>query len=527
DEILKQRFLAKLGAVARSIQHSARDGGTSPLTTLQSLLDDIKNCGCIESGTGAAAFREFREKLFETFPIFLCRKQVVPFLFPCRERLFDLVIVDEAGQCRVDDALPILYRAKKLMVVGDDKQTVLAKNSIIDDYLFNEFALDEHLRSTQARGIKGGGSHLFGLVKSIKQASVMLDEHYRCPPEIIEYSNRYVYGGELKVMQWSYHGKKPSVVVDYSEEKVESNLKKTSGKFKGIETEMVDRYLEFVARKIREIEKETGRKINMETDVALCYFLLKNEPYVKSVKGEFLRKLGRGEDVLDGAGAALQGKEREYIFYLWDVSRANMMSFRHGDDEDKRKGELNVLMSRPKIRAYHYLHQSFSTLDHKSATITDYLWKAYKAQSEKPGEAAAFEPRRKRPGPEHMPWTRSSGELIDALVRGESKHLAKDMKKRDLSRLATQTSVIVGDPRYKVDLMIIPKNAEKSVPAIGIVDLCSFEANENAADEIVDYFFQLQRAVPPIDPVFLFIHELSDENAQVYGSIRQKIKDVS
>ena len=65
-------------------------------------------------------------------------------------------------------------------------------------------------------------------------------------------------------------------------------------------------------------------------------------------------KLKRGDDVLDGAGAALQGKERDYIFYFWDVNRWNMNAFRQGDDEDKRKGELNVLMSRPKRRAYHF-----------------------------------------------------------------------------------------------------------------------------------------------------------------------------
>ena len=45
---------------------------------------------------------------------------------------------------------------------------------------------------------------------------------------------------------------------------------------------------------------------------------------------------------------ALQGKERDYVFYFWDITRYNLSAFKQGDDADKRKGELNVLMSRPK-----------------------------------------------------------------------------------------------------------------------------------------------------------------------------------
>ena len=90
--------------------------------------------------------------------------------------------------------------------------------------------LGEHLIFD--RGEQGGG---FPEVKAIKQASVMLDEHYRCPAEIIEFSNKYVYDGELKIMQWSLPEHDSSVVVNYSEQGIEESNKPTSGKFKGIE----------------------------------------------------------------------------------------------------------------------------------------------------------------------------------------------------------------------------------------------------------------------------------------------------
>jgi hypothetical protein len=507
-KLVKNLFISRLAAIVTSAQAS-KQGQSNALTAIGGMLHGLKGHETLESASGA--WRELQEKLVGVFPVWMVRKQAVSFLFPCKAKMFDLVIVDEATQCRVDDALPLMLRARKFMVVGDDKQTVLQKDSVIDDYLFREFNLDEHLRTTQARGIKGGGSHIFGLVKGIKEASVMLDEHYRCPPDIIEYSNRYVYNSELKVMQWRRQGEDPAVTIDWTERSKPESQRAESGSFKGIETDMVDRYLDWVALKIKDIEKSSGKRINTETDVALVYFLLKNEPYIKSKKSAWLASLDRGEDVLDGAGAALQGKERPYIFYLWDMNRGNMMAFRQGDDPDKRKGELNVLMSRPKKKAYHYLHKNFDELDHEKASISDFLWNAWKRQED--GEKKQeFTPRKKVPGPEYFPWRRSSGHLMKAIL---DQVLSRNAE--SLGRVRVQTGVVVGDPRFKMDL-VVGRNSSKD-PSIGVVDLCGFDWHESCADDIVDYYFQLTRAEPKVRPVFLFIHELADRRSRGFARL--------
>ena len=519
DKMIKQRFLHCLSIISRQSILSDNKRSTNAITSLINLIEGLKSATSIDHGHGVALLKELQEKLYQTFPIWICRKQAVSFLFPSKEQIFDLIIVDEAGQCRVDDALPLLYRAKKIMVVGDEKQTVLDKNSVIDDYLFREFNLEQHLQRTQARGIKGGGSNIFSLVKSIKQAGVMLDEHYRCPPEIIRYSNEYVYNKDLKIMQWTPPNKAADVVVDYSESKAKSNKKPTSGKYKGIETDIIDRFFDFVRKKITAIEAETGQKINVETDAALCYFLLKNEVYIKDKKSEFLSKLNRGSDILDGAGAALQGKERDYIFYLWDINKSNMKSFRQGDDPDKRKGELNVLMSRPKRRAYHYLHPSFESLKHDTASITDYLWKAYKRQSEKQSNLS-YTPRTVRPGPQFRPWQRFSGALMHRILLLVWQH--RDRSENESIQNA-QYSVEVGDPRHKVDLMLIDRTGQDK--SLGIIDLSSFEGERNSSQEVLDYYFQLQRAQPKIEPIFVFLHELADERSHSYRILEKKILD--
>ena len=495
DGLVRRQFLYGLGEIGQKAFASSRGGGTNRLTSVLATLDRLESATSWAKASDAV--RELQELLLEVFPIWICRKQAVAFLLPCREQSFDLVVVDEATQCRVDDAIPLLFRGKKLMAVGDERQTVLAKNSLIDDYLFDDFELDEHLRLAQARGIKGGGSHLFGLVKRIKQASVMLDEHYRCPPDIIEFSNQYVYDSQLRIMQWKMLGASSSVIVDHSESKITVNDRERSGKYKGIETGMIDRFFAYVARTIRRIERESGHEVNPETDVAIVYFLLKNEPYVKDAKGDLLKKLPRGGNILDGAGAALQGKERDYIFYLWDITRYNMAVFRQGDDETKRKGELNVLMSRPKRRAYHFLHRDFDQLKHHTTSISDYLWRARQKNS-----------RSKRPSVE-----RDSGLLMKCL-------LELSLGNEGFEEVDLQFGVPIGDPMRGVDLMWLPPKGHRAEePSIGVVDLSVFEKSKTPGQDVADYFFQLQRAAPSVLPVFGFIHEFARPSSVVVGRL--------
>lgn len=514
DKLVRERLVENLRAIVDTATGSKRGSGTNNITSIMALIDDLKQFNSIsESGS---VFEELRKKLFETFPIWLVRKQAVPFLLPCAEQSFDLVVVDEATQCRVDDSLSLMFRAKKILVVGDDKQTVLQKDSVIDDYLFKDHELDEHLRSTQARGFKGGGSHIFALVKAIKEASVLLDEHYRCPADIIEFSNRYVYDNELNVMQWNLPEHPSAVVLDYSEQGIKTSKKATSGKFKGIETGMVDRFMDYVVKTVKQIEKATGKKINMETDVALCYFLLKNEPYVKFVKDKYLQALNRGDDVLDGAGAALQGKERNYIFYLWDITRHNLGAFKQGDDADKRKGELNVLMSRPKKKAFHYLHRNFEELDHSRTNITSYLWRSWQRQQVKKDIDSA----------NSILSDSMLGELLKATLEKSSKRSIKETRQNVTEELIDfRSNITVGDAGRVVDLIAFPRGDASSV--IGLVDLSGFGSEEDVGRKVVDYYFQLKRVSPHIDPVFIFPHEVIDENGQTFRSLVQKLEHIN
>ncbi|MFK7873787.1 MAG: hypothetical protein AB8C84_11595 [Oligoflexales bacterium] len=511
DSIILEKSILKLQHIADKLDHTSEKDSQPLKSKILYLCDQIsekENLSlCIP------LLQDLQKHLIQSFPVWVCRKQAIPFLIPCQSQVVDLIIIDEATQCRVDDSLPLLMRAKKIMVVGDDKQTVLNKNSIIDDYLFNELNLKEHLASTQSANLKGGGSHIFGLLKDIQQAEILLDEHYRCPPDIISYSNEYVYHNQLKIMQWEKESQHESVHIDYSEKDFPLGKRQVAGPYKGLDTGMIDRFLDYVCNEIEKIEKQKGIKVNVETDVALCYFLLKNNSYFDDIKSKFLTRLNRGHSILSGAGAALQGKERDYIFYFWDCYRGNFASFKQGDDENKRKGELNVLMSRPKKKAYHFLHHSFQDLAHSKSSITDYLWSRYQKKFDI-SEKKTYQVRQQHPG-ESYPQNRGSGQLMLSLIQPAYSQL--------IAQTSCQFSKHVGNPRYQVDLILENKDPHKK--SLCFKDLSQFLYHDTSVDEVIDYFFQLQRAQPSLNPVFCFLHHFLDTDGDVVAEIKEFLND--
>lgn len=64
----------------------------------------------------------FYEDLLKLVPCWLCTPEAVSAIFPMNQEMFDLVIFDEASQCPVENAVPSIYRARQLIVAGDEKQ---------------------------------------------------------------------------------------------------------------------------------------------------------------------------------------------------------------------------------------------------------------------------------------------------------------------------------------------------------------------------------------------------------------------
>ena len=117
---------------------------------------------------------------------------------PLAPGIFDLSIIDEASQCDIPSAIPVLFRSKRTAVVGDTKQLkhvsqlTLNKDSLIRSKIgLNEI---DDLRFSYRE------TSLFDLFSYSKfSAPNFLRNTYRSCNAIAEYSNNTFYNGMLKV----------------------------------------------------------------------------------------------------------------------------------------------------------------------------------------------------------------------------------------------------------------------------------------------------------------------------------------
>lgn len=120
--------------------------------------------------------------------------------FPLTPGLFDLVIVDEASQCSIADVLPVAYRAKRIMIVGGPNQ--LAPVVTLDDRTVNGIAtaLGTQQEQLKARHLAYGQDSAYTAFKARAGSPLLLEEHYRCHPDIAAWLNEQFYAGQLKVL---------------------------------------------------------------------------------------------------------------------------------------------------------------------------------------------------------------------------------------------------------------------------------------------------------------------------------------
>ena len=99
------------------------------------------------------------------------RASTIPYL---RSRSFEMAIVDEAGQLTEPLTLGLILRARRFVLIGDDRQ------------------LPPVVRT------RGLAHSMFERLKKDSGAITLLDTQYRMHPQIMDISNRLFYGGRLR-----------------------------------------------------------------------------------------------------------------------------------------------------------------------------------------------------------------------------------------------------------------------------------------------------------------------------------------
>jgi hypothetical protein len=159
-----------------------------------------------------AKFPADRFELLRTaFPIIIAGIRDFSEYMPLLPELFDLVIIDEGSQVSVAQAFPALLRAKQVVVFGDHRQfsNVKAANASNERNRIYRNDLDAFAR----RRISENAATLARLVTfDIKRSvleffdncanyRIMLRKHFRGYQELIGFSSRYFYNGELQAIK--------------------------------------------------------------------------------------------------------------------------------------------------------------------------------------------------------------------------------------------------------------------------------------------------------------------------------------
>jgi very-short-patch-repair endonuclease len=140
--------------------------------------------------------------LLKVLPCWILSPDDVARLFPCEAGLFDTVIIDEASQCDLPSMAPVLYRAKQAIVVGDSKQMQAQRFAFTSTQVAVQAWCEQGLdRFDPDRWLDPSKIDLLQLASVRMDEEVLLDEHYRSLPPIIEFSNERWYGGRLRLMR--------------------------------------------------------------------------------------------------------------------------------------------------------------------------------------------------------------------------------------------------------------------------------------------------------------------------------------
>jgi very-short-patch-repair endonuclease len=162
------------------------------------------------------------------------QKAVPAWIIPVRRALetfnpvrnhFDVAIIDEASQSSLE-ALAITFMASKIIVVGDDKQVSPMLVGI--DFVERDKILQQYLGSHINNSFMFDGKVSFYELVGTVFKPLMLEEHFRCVPEIIGYSNEKMYDNKILPLRDSNSSKLLPPVINYRVDGARNGKRKTN-----------------------------------------------------------------------------------------------------------------------------------------------------------------------------------------------------------------------------------------------------------------------------------------------------------
>jgi very-short-patch-repair endonuclease len=174
------------------------------LTHRQALVGWLDVVRRIGKGTGkrVAVLRQEATRLMNAckgaVPVWIMPLNRVVENFDPRTTRFDVVVVDEASQSD-SMALLALYLGRKAVVVGDHEQVSPA--AVGQDQGIVQGLITEHLTSIPNAVLYDGRLSVYDLARQSFGGTIVLVEHFRCVPDIIQFSNTLSYDGKIRPLR--------------------------------------------------------------------------------------------------------------------------------------------------------------------------------------------------------------------------------------------------------------------------------------------------------------------------------------
>jgi very-short-patch-repair endonuclease len=120
-----------------------------------------------------------------------------------------VVIVDEASQSDITGLLA-WYLGDTVVVVGDHEQ--VSPSAVGQQLDVIKALIAEHLAGIPNSHLYDGLTSIYNLARQSFGGTIALREHFRCVPDIIEFSNRLSYDGEIRPLRDSGSAPCPHVI---------------------------------------------------------------------------------------------------------------------------------------------------------------------------------------------------------------------------------------------------------------------------------------------------------------------------
>jgi very-short-patch-repair endonuclease len=185
----------------RAWSAQARRTSSRQRQALVGWLDTIRRIGKGHGVRVALLRAEAARKMSEcrsAVPVWVMPLSRVVENFDPRTTRFDVVIIDEASQSDVM-ALVALYLGKTVLVVGDHEQ--VSPSAVGQDLGIIQNLIFQYLSGIPNADLYDGQISIYDLARQSFGGTTCLVEHFRCVPEIIQFSNLISYDYRIKPLR--------------------------------------------------------------------------------------------------------------------------------------------------------------------------------------------------------------------------------------------------------------------------------------------------------------------------------------